>query len=220
MCSSSSIIWIGSMPGALFQDRCRCASIRPGISVAPMPSITVAPVAAVEVEPIARGAARDLLDAVALDQHLAGVGIFAGRIEDAHIGEEHVAGAVAVPAMSVAVPAVVFVSHGDLPVVPRASRHTAASSCVQRSTRRRKSASSWLLSCTFSIVAQWPQRSMVLNVAPLILSASACATLTGLTVSASPVDQQRRRVDQPQIDGVRAWPAPRRNGHRIPDPGA
>ena len=43
MCSSSSIIWIGSMPGALFQERCRCASIMPGISVAPMPSITVAP---------------------------------------------------------------------------------------------------------------------------------------------------------------------------------
>jgi hypothetical protein len=43
MCSSSSIIWIGSIPGALFHDRCRCASIRPGINVAPMPSITVAP---------------------------------------------------------------------------------------------------------------------------------------------------------------------------------
>ena len=43
MCSSSCIIWIGSMPGALFQERCRCASIRPGISVAPMPSMTVAP---------------------------------------------------------------------------------------------------------------------------------------------------------------------------------
>lgn len=43
MCSSTSIIWIGSMPGALFHDRCRWASIMPGISVAPMPSITVAP---------------------------------------------------------------------------------------------------------------------------------------------------------------------------------
>ena len=43
VCSSGGISWIGSMPGALFQDRCRCASIRPGISVAPPPSITVPP---------------------------------------------------------------------------------------------------------------------------------------------------------------------------------
>ena len=69
MCSSSSIMLMGSMPGALFQERWRCASIMPGISVAPMPSITVAP------EPVgreARAAAGDLLDAVALDEHLAG----------------------------------------------------------------------------------------------------------------------------------------------------
>ena len=36
------------MPGALFQERCRCASHRPGISVAPMPSITVWPPAPTE----------------------------------------------------------------------------------------------------------------------------------------------------------------------------
>ena len=30
--SSSSIIWMGSMPGALFQERWRCASIMPGMS--------------------------------------------------------------------------------------------------------------------------------------------------------------------------------------------
>ena len=43
MCSSSGIIWIGSMPGALFHEKCGCASNMPGISVAPMPSMTVAP---------------------------------------------------------------------------------------------------------------------------------------------------------------------------------
>ncbi len=36
----------------------------------------------------ARAAPRHLLDAVALDQHLAGVGVLAGRVEDADIGEE------------------------------------------------------------------------------------------------------------------------------------
>jgi hypothetical protein len=40
VCSSGGIIWIGSMPGALFHERCRCASIMPGISVAPSPSIS------------------------------------------------------------------------------------------------------------------------------------------------------------------------------------
>src|ERR1700733_466461 len=34
---------MGSMPGALFQERWRCASHKPGIKVAPMPSITVWP---------------------------------------------------------------------------------------------------------------------------------------------------------------------------------
>src|SRR5574337_1343291 len=43
VCSSGGIIWIGSMPGALFHERCRCASISPGMSVAPMPSMTVRP---------------------------------------------------------------------------------------------------------------------------------------------------------------------------------
>jgi hypothetical protein len=43
MCSSTGIFWMGSTPGALFQERCRCASIIPGIKVAPMPSIVVPP---------------------------------------------------------------------------------------------------------------------------------------------------------------------------------
>src|ERR1700722_18318719 len=34
---------MGSMPGALFHDRCRWASHKPGIKVAPMPSMTVWP---------------------------------------------------------------------------------------------------------------------------------------------------------------------------------
>ena len=111
MCSSISIMLMGSMPGALFQERCRWASIMPGISVAPMPSMTVAPpVAPRRTE--ARAAARDLLDAVALDEDLAGVGILAGRIEDADIGEEHRIrlAAVGAPARCVAV-----VGHSILP---------------------------------------------------------------------------------------------------------
>ena len=87
VCSSGGIIWIGSMPGALFQERCRWASQRPGISVAPMPSMTVCPpppAAAVH----ARGALGHLLDAVALDGDFAGIGIFAGAIENAHVGED------------------------------------------------------------------------------------------------------------------------------------
>ncbi len=47
----------------------------------------------------ARGPLGDLLDAVALHQHFAGVGIFAGRIQHAHICEKRVARAVAAPAV-------------------------------------------------------------------------------------------------------------------------
>ena len=43
MCSSMGIIWMGSMPGALFQLRCRCASTMPGMRVAPRPSTRCPP---------------------------------------------------------------------------------------------------------------------------------------------------------------------------------
>ena len=163
---------------------------------------------------VARGAARDLLDAVALHQHLAGVGIFAGRIEDAHIGEQHIAGAVAVPAVAIAVPAVIFVCHVNLPVVSAGlPAHRGQFTSFSGRPAAGNQPAAWLHSCTFSIVAQWPQRSMVLNVAPLILSASACATLTRIDRVGIAGHQQRRRIDQPRID--RACLGQRLAGARI-----
>jgi hypothetical protein len=47
----------------------------------------------------ARRATRHLFDAVALDKNLAGIGIFAGGIEDADIGKENRPVGVAVPAV-------------------------------------------------------------------------------------------------------------------------
>ena len=48
--------------------------------------------------------------------------------------------------------------------------------------------------------SQCPHRSSDENVAPLILSASACATLGGLTVSASPVTSSVGAPNPPRID--------------------
>ena len=86
VCSSGGIIWIGSIPGALFQERCRCASQRPGISVAPIPSMTVWPPAPGAGRKAGR-APRHLPDPIALDDDLAGVRILAGAVENAHVGE-------------------------------------------------------------------------------------------------------------------------------------
>ena len=62
-----------------------CASVMPGISVAPAPSITVMPAVAMVRTPLATRA-----DAVALDQHLAGIGRRAAAVDDADVGEQHV----------------------------------------------------------------------------------------------------------------------------------
>ncbi len=63
-------------------------------------------------------AARHLLDAIALDKNLARIGIFAGRIENAHIGEKDGfwLATIAIPARAVSV----TVCHQNLPRIPPA----------------------------------------------------------------------------------------------------
>jgi hypothetical protein len=80
------MVWMAASVAASFQEKCVCASHMPGISVAPAPSMTVAP--AGEIGAVLRP---HLSDAVALHQHAAGVGVGAGAVEDAHVGEQGVA---------------------------------------------------------------------------------------------------------------------------------
>ena len=85
MCSSVGMRWMAVRLGWSFHEKCVCASVMPGISVAPRASTDLR---------AGRGqrarAAAHARDAVALHEHFAGVRLRAGAVEDAHVGEEHV----------------------------------------------------------------------------------------------------------------------------------
>ena len=160
----------------------------------------------------ARGAAGDLLDAVALDQHLAGVGIFAGGIEDAHIGEERSARPLPFQ------PCRARRHDAFLPV--RGARHSAAHVYPQIEPAQ-EIRQQLPHSCDF--LDRRPMAAAIEDhghVAPLDLVGDRlrdAGRADGIVVAG---DEQRRAVDEPQIGRARAWPAPRRSGQSPPDPGA
>ena len=58
MCSSGGMRWIALRPGWSFQAKCVCASVMPGIKVAPAASITVMPAVGMDRTPLATRAMR------------------------------------------------------------------------------------------------------------------------------------------------------------------
>src|SRR4029077_13390943 len=123
-----------------------------------------------------RRSARNLFDAIALNDDFAGVRIFAGGVENSHVGEVDRPGVAAVQA-------VCFVGHDASSfAAPDGAAHI-----VQTGIARTNSDRSLPHSFDFSIGVQWPQRLRITVLAPPILSAISCAMLGGPTASSSPV---------------------------------
>ena len=136
-----------------------------------------------------RRSARNLFDAIALNDDFAGVRIFAGGIKNSHIGELYRPGVAAVRA-------VCFIGHDASSFA--AGRYR---SIVQIAIPRTNSGRSLLHSFDFSIGVQWPQRLRITALAPPILSASSCAMLGVPTVSSSPACPRYPRSPVPGQSG-------------------
>src|SRR6202046_1941589 len=134
-----------------------------------------------------------MFDAVALNDHLAGVGIFTAGVENAHVREVDRPGAVQ---------AVCLIGHDASSLATPQS----VARVFQIEIPRTNSDRSLPHSFAFSIGVQWPQRLRITVLAPPILPASSCATLGGPTASSSPVTI---RVGQSisRWSAFSAWPS-------------